>query len=109
MNEEMQQCIQECQDCHRVCLATLAQHCLNMGGAHVEANHVRAMMDCIQICQTSADFMMRGSERHKLTCGACAHICEDCARSCEALDGPEMKACAVQCRQCAESCRKMAA
>lgn len=109
MNPSMQECIDTCLHCHRVCLEALTQHCLRMGGEHVEQQHVKLMLDCIQICQTSADFMIRGSERHQLTCGICAEICRQCAASCSRLEGDAMRYCATTCTQCSDTCRAMSA
>jgi hypothetical protein len=36
---DMQECIRNCMDCHRVCLETIA-YCLQQGGKHAEANHI---------------------------------------------------------------------
>ena len=109
MSGEMQQCIQNCTDCHRICVET-TMHCLHMGGKHAEAKHIRLMMDCAQICQTSADFMLRMSNFHQRTCGICAEVCDQCADDCERVDrnDAQMKACADMCRRCADSCRRMA-
>jgi hypothetical protein len=108
ISNEMRQCIQECQSCHSVCLETVT-HCLQKGGAHAEASHIRLLLACVEICQTSANFMLRGSELHTQTCGACAVVCERCAEDCERLGDDEMmRRCAEACRRCAESCRKMA-
>lgn len=106
---EMQRCIDNCNTCHDVCLETIS-HCLQMGGKHAEASHIRLLMDCVQICHTSADFMIRGSEFHTRTCGVCAEICEACARDCERIDPNDqhMQRCAQICRECAQSCREMA-
>ena len=105
--QDMEQCIQECLSCHRVCLETLT-YCLQKGGKHAEAKHVRLLMDCVHICQTSADFMLRGSDLHTRTCFACAEVCAACAESCEKMgEDARMKACAEACRRCAESCRGM--
>ena len=103
----MDACIAACSECHQVCLATIA-HCLKMGGKHALPAHIRLLLDCAQICQTSADFMVRTSPHHGLTCGACAEICRACARSCRELDGPEMQRCAEVCARCADSCEEMA-
>jgi hypothetical protein len=81
-----------------------------MGGRHAESAHIRLMLDCAEICQTSANFMLRGSELHSRTCGVCAEVCERCARDCEQLgDDAHMRACAEACRRCADSCKHMAA
>lgn len=107
LGEEMQNCIEECLDCHRICLQEAMNHCLEKGGKHLEPTHFRLMMNCAEICQTSANFMLSGSQHHKLTCGVCAQICEACAQSCEQVG--EMEECVRACRRCAESCQKMAA
>lgn len=108
-NVTMDQCIQNCTECHRVCLETIL-YCLQKGGRHAEAGHVRLLMDCVEICRTSADFMIRGSENHKFTCGACAEICRRCAEECEKMaDDEQMRRCAEVCRKCASSCQAMSA
>ena len=106
-NAAMRSCIDECQSCHEVCVETLT-HCLEMGGKHMAAEHIRALTDCAQICAAAADFMLRGSSSHPEVCDVCADICEACAESCDALEGADMKRCADQCRRCGESCREMA-
>ena len=107
-NAAMRSCIDECQSCHEVCVETLT-HCLSMGGDHVQADHLRSLIDCAQICATSADFMLRGSELHPRTCAVCAEVCARCAEACERMaDDDMMRRCAEECRRCAESCRRMA-
>jgi hypothetical protein len=106
---EMHECIENCSDCHDVCVETLA-HCLERGGQHAAPEHVRALLDCAQACDASRDFMLRGSHVHSAVCGVCADACERCAESCEAI-GPDddvMRNCAEVCRRCAQSCRSMA-
>ena len=84
-------------------------HCLQQGGRHAEASHIQLLLDCVDICRTSADFMLRGSDLHTLTCGVCAQVCERCAQDCEQMGDDEMmRRCAEACRRCAESCRRMA-
>ncbi len=106
-HKQMQECIEICTECFSECQETLVNHCLPMGGKHVEAEHVKLMLDCIQACQTAADFMRRDSRFHTSECRACAEICEACATSCENIGGEEMKRCAEVCRRCAESCHQM--
>ena len=109
MTEEIRRCIQDCMDCHRICLETM-NHCLTMGGKHAEATHIRTMLDCAEICATAAAFMLRGSDYHARTCGVCAELCAACAESCTRI-GPQdqlMQQCAEICRRCGNSCRSMA-
>jgi hypothetical protein len=103
---QMDRCIGACTDCHRVCLET-ARTCLAMGGKHAAPDHLQLLADCAQICQTSADFMIRHSSQHMVTCRACAEICRACERSCRQLGGDVMEACAETCARCADSCEQM--
>ena len=102
----MQTAIKHCLDCHSMCLRTAMTLCLDKGGRHVEAAHFRLMINCAELCQTSANFMLSGSPLHGSVCGVCAEVCEACARSCEQLG--DMKECADECRRCAKSCKTMA-
>ncbi len=103
------ECIDACTDCRAVCLETM-NHCLIKGGKHADAEHIRTLLDCADICNVSAGFMLRESSLHGEVCRACATVCNACASSCDAMaDDEEMKRCAEVCRECAKSCEKMAA
>lgn len=103
----MKDCIELCWECRDECQTALYQHCLTMGGEHAAKDHVTIMADCVQACQTAADFMTRGSQLHAAECAACAEVCEACAESCERVGGDFMMRCAEVCRRCAQSCREM--
>lgn len=108
MTDEMQQCINNCLECHRAC-EQLIPYCLEKGGMHAERSHIQILSTCADICRTSAHFMMWNSDLHGRVCGVCADTCLKCAEDCERMsDDQMMKMCADICRQCAESCRKMA-
>ena len=109
VTNEMRECIDNCLRCYAICLET-AQHCLMLGGKHAEPQHIRLMLDCAKICQTSAEFMLGGSQYHGRTCAVCAELCRACAKDCDSMaDGDEtMQQCADICRRCAESCQRMA-
>ena len=108
MSSEMRNCIQDCQRCQSVCLETV-MHCLRIGGEHAKPGHIRLLLDCAEICETSANFMLRSSDLHTLTCGVCAEVCERCAEDCARfVDDLMMQGCAQACRKCAASCREMA-
>jgi hypothetical protein len=102
---DMRKCIEACQRCHNVCLQTAISHCLEIGGKHVEPAHFRLMTDCAEICQTTANFMLRGSHFYDQSCQLCAAICDACAHSCEQIGG--MADCVHACQRCAEICRHM--
>jgi uncharacterized protein DUF326 len=103
----MESCIRECLSCHSICLETVSRS-LEEGGQHAEPKPITVLLDCAAICQTSADFMLRGSDLYALTCATCAEICEACARECERFNHAFLQRCAEACRRCADSCRQMA-
>jgi hypothetical protein len=110
LSSEMRERIADCSECHNICVETIT-HCLETGGKNVEASHIRMVLDCAQICVTSADFMLRGSDLHRQTRGVCADACVRCTDECERLieDDKLTLRCSQVCRRCAESCRQMAA
>ncbi len=104
----MQACIDACTSCHQTCLHNV-RHCLAKGGKHADPAHITLLLDCAQICATSADFMSRLSAQHSTVCRACADVCLACAAACDAFgDDQMMWQCAEECRRCAESCARMA-
>jgi hypothetical protein len=103
----MQQCIDNCLACYQTCLDAAMNHCLDMGGAHVEKEHFTLMIACTEMCRVSAHFMLIRSPAHRAMCVQCAELCENCAADCERLG--DMDECAEACRTCADSCRAMAA
>ncbi len=108
MSKEMQDCIKDCQECEATCMESI-NHCLQLGGKYAEASHIRSLMDCAEICQTSADYMLRGSELYQSVCGTCAEVCDRCEQSCRQFaDDTMMQECAEVCRRTAQSCRQMA-
>ena len=105
--DDLQECIEACLNCHAACTMT-AQHCLSEGGEKSEINVVGVLLDCAEISQASANFMLRGSPYHGLTCGACAEVCRACEEACRAFPEDEQLAEAADaCAQCAEACEKM--
>ena len=108
IDEQMHECIDNCSDCHDVCVATI-RYCLDQGGDHASPGHIEAMLDCAATCDACRDLMLHGSELHHASCALCARACERCAESCESFGDDEvMSRCAELCRRCAASCRQMA-
>lgn len=104
--QRQDECIRQCWDCRHICQTTLYTHCLVIGGVHMEEVHVKAMIDCIDICQLAADVMTRRSGLVPSICQLCAEACEICAKSCERIGDESMLACAKACQACAKSCRE---
>lgn len=105
----LDECVDSCLASHRMCLET-ARYCTEQGGTHIAAAHIALLLDCAELCQTTANSMLRRSPQHALLCDACARMCDACARDCAKFAGDaRMQACAQTCRDCAASCRDMAA
>ena len=87
----------------------MVTHRLQIGGDHAEPDHIWLLLDCTEIYQTSANFMLRMSDLHGQVCKICADVCERCAEDCARFgDDQMMPQCAEVCRSCAQSCREMA-
>jgi hypothetical protein len=102
---EMMRCIEDCEACHRLCLHMAMNHCLEVGGEHVEPGHLRTMLVCADVCRATADAMLSSFAYHEVLCSACTRICDECAESCERVG--DMDECVNACRRCAESCERM--
>lgn len=100
-------CIEQCSTCSQVCYSIAINHCLEVGGKHIEPEHFTLMLNCAKVCETCAYLQMSKSPFSHHLCKLCADICEACAKSCENLGG--MEDCVAACKECAESCREMAA
>jgi hypothetical protein len=100
---DLKTCIDNCTQCHRVCLDA-ALYAMQQ---RLDTAHVRLLLDCAEICQTSANFMLRRSPLHSETCGVCAQICRRCAEACAGMSDDVMRRCAEMCQRCAESCGEM--
>jgi hypothetical protein len=108
VSHDLQHCIDLSVACHNACLST-AMHCLDVGGKHAESGHISLMLDCAELCQMTADFLMRGSERHAAVCAVCADVCRSCAEECSQLgpDDQQMQHCAKASQLCARACERM--
>lgn len=102
----MNDCIQACNDTHEAALRTLGW-ATSEGSKKTTPEFVRLLMDCAEICQTAADFMLRGSELHHETCRACEEVCEAVFEACEQSGIDEIEEFQQQVKTCAEHCRDM--
>jgi hypothetical protein len=69
--------------------------------------HITALEDCVEMCATCVNFMLRDSHQHHRTCEICAEVCDACAKSCAVFeDDDEMRRCEAECHRCAETCRQ---
>ncbi|TCZ61059.1 four-helix bundle copper-binding protein [Roseicella aquatilis] len=104
----LRDCVLTCVRSHAMCLET-ARYCTEQTSGHIGPGHIALLQDCAEMCQLTANSLLRRSPRHAVICNACAELCETCTKACETFPGDEqMRRCAVVCRDCAESCRDMA-
>jgi hypothetical protein len=110
ISEDMRACIQECTNCHNICMETAA-HCLSLEGAFAAPGTIGVLLDCARICTLNAEFMLRASPLHARLCGLSVEACERCAIECEGMaDGDHtIRTCARACRRTIDSCRRLAA
>jgi hypothetical protein len=108
LSNDMRTCIDNCLTCYAACEETVG-HCMQMGGAHAEHQHIALLEDCGTLCETSAKLMLRMSPLHPELCRMCADACDRCKESCERIsrDDEVMRRCVEACESCAESCRRM--
>ncbi len=108
LDDDARRCVQATADCHQYCIETIV-YCRQRGGPYSEPAHLRILLDCAEICQTTTDFMLRGSDLSTTLCRLCAEIAERCAFSCDQFGGErQTRACAEAARRCALLCREMA-
>ena len=106
-SSSMDICIDNCTNTYKLCVS-MVNYCVEKGGEYANPKHIQLLQDCARVCGIAANFMIRKSEFHSLTCATCAKICLVCAESCEAFPDDEMmKSCAEACRASAKSCEEM--
>ncbi|MBA3872172.1 MAG: four-helix bundle copper-binding protein [Anaerolineae bacterium] len=108
MPREIQQCIENCSECHQLCLATV-YHCMELGGKYAMPAQITLLLDCAESCQTNANFLLRNSELQGLTAALCADSCTRCAQACERLANGDRQLldCAKICRFTSTTCDRM--
>src|SRR5260370_16474728 len=108
-NPVVQQAIEDCTECHAICVQTI-QYSIQQGGPYVAPAYLQLLEDCAQLCQLSEDFMLRDSPFSATICTVCAEMCDQCAVSCDKVGrgtDAQLRACADLCRRCAGPCSQM--
>lgn len=100
-----QACITACWDCHRICLHTAMNDCLDSAENQVKKKLFRLLITCSELCQVSANLQLGNSDFQHRLCELCADACTACAAECEKQGG--MAECVKACMACAESCAQM--
>ncbi|MBN9396738.1 MAG: hypothetical protein J0H83_15920 [Candidatus Melainabacteria bacterium] len=93
----------ECEKCAKVCKETIA-YFKSKGGKYTEGKNVQILEDCIRTCETSADFIRRGSSNASKIQAVCKEICKQCAQMCKSMNDPKLKDCIQSCLECEACC-----
>lgn len=103
---EAEQAINDTLICASICLET-AVHALDRDHS---AEHIRSLLDCAELCQMTANFLLRGSPAADAVVAVCGDVARRCAESCEevAAQDEEMGRCAEACRRTQRSCGELA-
>lgn len=104
---DMERCIDQCTATHQAAL-TVSGHALRHGGEENASRVIRVLSDCVELCQTAANFMLRGSPNHTRVCALNAEICREVARECGKFDDEPMRRMVEIATECAETCEAMA-
>ncbi|MCL4419518.1 four-helix bundle copper-binding protein [Patescibacteria group bacterium] len=107
-DKDIQKAIDDCLECQRLCLETASYWYIT--GEEIRDIDVWLLLDCSDICEISAKFMMRDSEFVNDVLENCIAICDRTAENLELLgEGADgiIRKCIASCRKCAESCRKV--
>jgi hypothetical protein len=95
-------CVNACLKAHRACTES-AIHGIQQGGPAADWELIQLLLDCADITQTCANFMLRSSRLHHLICQAASEVADRCAFACEKLASED-----IRLRECADSCRRAA-
>ncbi len=101
---EANKCIAALQKCHAVCMRTLSY-----SGNQIEREYHtheelrKSMLDCAEMCQAAANFLIRDSDHYLRICREASEICKDLASISKVID--RMEGVISKCNECIHACR----
>lgn len=101
--QQMLAAIRSCLDCHTASMDTATRR-LYKEGEQLNPTYIRLLLDCAELCLTTAHFMQRNSELYEYVYRGCAEVCRRCVEQSVRWGEGE---CASACRACAEVCEQM--
>ncbi len=103
LQNQIDDCTQDCLNCHTVCYDAAMR--IIQGGERRRAEHISSMLNCAELCLTTAHFLLSNSLFYTAICQVCADVCTRCKELCASMGEGES---ANACQACAESCRQLA-
>ena len=108
MSVPMDDGLEACLECHRICLETVSY--LSTSEHPVGVEDIRLLFNTAEVCRMSAGLLRGSVATHGNAYAACAELCEQSARYCDRRsEDLRLRACAAACRRCAAACRGLAA
>ncbi|HEX6483490.1 MAG TPA: hypothetical protein VF043_31980 [Ktedonobacteraceae bacterium] len=81
---EFQQCVQDLQTCHDVCLQTV-DNSIQAGGDHAKPQYIWMLQDCAELCHVTTYFLQHDSPLFGYVTSACAQVTQHCAEECQLM------------------------
>jgi hypothetical protein len=100
---EFQQCVQDLQTCHDVCLQTV-DNCIQAGGDHAKPQHIWMLQDCAELCHTTMYFLQHDSPLFGYVTSACAQVTQHCGQECQLMGDTD---CANACQNASWSLEQL--
>ena len=82
-------------------------HCVPSDGYGVNEQLCTLLLNCSDISQMTANFILNGSPFQEPLLRLCAEVCEACAKACSGIE--DFEECIAACYACAEACHALAA
>jgi len=109
ISPKVRRCVEATSDCYTACTEALT-YSLDAGGDLSDPAHLRFLIDCCEICQTTQNVLLRASGLGMMLATVCVESCEKVAESCRQINGsdPQLETCAEVCDHTADCCRQLA-
>jgi hypothetical protein len=109
ISQEARDCIRATSDCYSVSAETF-NYCLEGEVGVRDPQLMRLLVDAGEVCQTTQNSLLRGSELSVMLAAVCVEACEQLAARCRDVDGSDeqLTRCAEMCDETADCCRRLA-
>jgi hypothetical protein len=109
ISQEVRECIKATSECYSVSAETF-RYCVEGEMDLRDPQLMRLLIDCCEICQTTQNSLLRGSDLSLMLSAVCVEACEQLAAACRDADGSDEQftRCAETCDETADCCRRLA-
>src|SRR6266487_5694265 len=88
ISPQVRACIDATSYCDTACTETLT-YSLDSESDLFDQRHLRLLIDCCEVCQTTQNILLRASELSVMLSAVCAEACEKVAAHCRHLDSSD--------------------